>query len=258
MYDRAKYYDVIFKRDVSRETKFVRDVYAKFGGGAVDSVIDIACGPGYHARQFAREGAKAYGLDLRAEMLRFAEDEAKKEGTKVEWLEADMRTYQLPAPVDVAICAFDSLDCLTANDDLVKHFQAVAANLNPKGVYIVDLSHPKEVDFGDYKNFHYHGERDGMVVDINWALNQPPVRYDLATGVAKGVIVEMTIDDNGKKVTVRDQADERLLFPQELTLLAKLSGSLEAVAWHGDYDLAQPLDHSAKSRRLIGVFQKRK
>lgn len=253
LYDRAMYYDVIFNRDVSGEVKFVRDVYAKYAGGKVGSVIDVACGPGYHARGFARQGVKAYGLDLRAEMLRFAQDEANKEGTKVEWMEADMRTYTLPQPVDVAFCMFDGLDCLLTNENLVKHFEAVARNLTPNGLYIVDLSHPAEIDFAHYKKFHYSGQRDGVKVDIHWALNDP--QYDLATGIAN-VTVEMHINDHGKEMVVSDTAEERLMFPQEITLLAELSKSLKVVGWYGDFNIGQPLDHSPKSRRMIGVLQK--
>ncbi len=253
LYDRAMYYDVIFKRDVSSEVKFVKDVYAKYHGGTIGSVLDVACGPGYHARGFARDGVKTWGLDLRAEMLRYADDEAKKEGATVSWLEADMRNFKLPNPVDAAFCMFDGLDCLLTNDNLAKHFQAVAANLTPKGIYIVDLSHPTEVSFSHYKKFHYHGERDGIVVDIHWATNDP--KYDLATGIAH-VALELHVNDNGRKIVVKDEADERLLFPQELSLLAAQSKALEVVGWYGDFSIKQPLDHSPKSRRMIGVFQK--
>jgi len=253
LYDRAMYYDVIFNRDVSSEAQFVRDAYQKYHGGTINSVLDVACGPGYHARAFACSGVKTTGLDLRAEMLRYADDEAKKEGAKVNWLEADMRAFQLAQPVDAAFCMFDGLDCLLTNENLVKHFQAVASNLTPKGIYIIDLSHPAEVSFSHYKKFHYHGERDGTTVDIHWATNDP--HYDLATGIAH-VALEMHVDDNGRKFVVRDEADERLLFPQELTLLAAQSKSLAVVGWYGDFAINQPLDHSPRSRRMIGVLQK--
>lgn len=253
LYDRAMYYDVIFNRDVSKEVQFVRDVYQKYAGGGIKSVLDVACGPGYHARAFAKEGVKAYGLDLRAEMLRYAEDEARKVGADVAWLEADMRTFKLPAPVDVAFCMFDGLDCLLTNDNLAKHFAAVAQNLTKNGLYIVDLSHPVEVSFGHYKKFHYTGKRDGVQVDIHWATNDP--HYDLATGVAR-VALEMHVDDHGKKLVVKDEADERLLYPQEISLLADLSRSLKVVGWYGAFDIRQPLDHSPSSVRMIGVLQK--
>ena len=255
LYDRATYYDVIFDRDVSAEIQFVRDAYAKFAGGKVSTVLDMACGPGYHAMAFAKTGVKAYGLDLRGEMLRFGEEKAKKAGVKVNWIEADMRTYQLDKPVDATFCMFDGLDCLLTNENLVKHFEAVGRNLTPKGIYIVDLSNPRECSFTHYKKFHYSGKRDGIQVDIHWATNDP--HYDLATGIATKVGVEMRVNDNGKEIVVRDEADERLMYPQEVNLLADLSKSLKVIGWFGDFNINQPLDRTpAGSQRMIAVLQK--
>ncbi len=254
LYDRAMYYDVIFNRDVTNEAKFVEDVYSRYNHGKkISRVIDVACGPGYHARAFARRGIEAYGLDLRHEMLKFADDQARQENARVHWIEADMRTFRLPSPVDAAFCMFDGLDCLLTNENLVKHFQAVAANLTQGGIYIVDLSHPAEIDWTHYKKFHYSGQRDGTKVDIHWATNNP--RYDLATGIAQ-VSVEMHINDHGKEIVVKDTADERIMFPQEISLLAELSGALKVVGWYGDFDVDQPLDYSPKSCRMIGVLQR--
>jgi SAM-dependent methyltransferase len=254
LYDRAMYYDVIFNRDVSDEVKFVEDVYGRYNPGKkIHSVIDVACGPGYHARGFARRGIEAYGLDLRHEMLKFADDQARMEKASVHWIEADMRTFRLPKPVDVAFCMFDGLDCLLTNENLVRHFQAVAKNLTPGGIYIVDLSHPSEIDWTHYKRFHYSGQRDGVKVDIHWATNDPS--YDLATGIAH-VGVEMRVNDHGKEFVVKDSADERLMFPQEIALLGELSGALKVVGWYGDFHIDQPLDYSPKSQRMIGVLQK--
>ncbi len=256
LYDRATYYDVIFDRDVSGEIQFVRDAYAKFAGGQLRSVLDMACGPGYHAMALAKAtGVKAYGLDLRGEMLRFGEEKAKKAGVKVHWIEADMRTYKLDQPVDATFCMFDGLDCLLSNKDLVEHFKAVGRNLTPNGIYIVDLSNPREVSWTHYKKFHYSGHRDGVQVDIHWATNNP--HYDLETGIARKVGVEMRVNDNGKELVVYDEADERLMYPQEINLLAELSGNLKVVGWFGDFKINQKLEPTpAGSQRMIAVLQK--
>jgi hypothetical protein len=186
-------------------------------------------------------------------MLRYAADEAGKDGATVQWLEADMRDFRLATKVDAAFCMFDGLDCLLTNADLVRHFQAVAANLTPRGIYVVELTHPTEIDWTHYKKFHYAGTRGGVQVDIHWATNDP--HYDLATGVAH-VEVEMRVKDGSKDLVVHDAADERLMFPQEITLLGELSGALKVVGWYGDFDLTCALDHSPRSRRMIGVLQR--
>ena len=66
----------------------------------------------------------------------------------------------------------------------------------------------------------------------------------------------MHVTENGEDQVVYDTADERLLIPQEINLLAQLSGALEVVGWHGNYDLAQPLDASTASTWILAVLKK--
>jgi SAM-dependent methyltransferase len=254
LYQRAVYYDIIFDRDVRREVDFMIDVYRRYVGSEPRSVLDIACGPGYHAREFARRGARAVGLDLRPEMVDFAREKDAAEGLSLEWIAQDMRDYSLAEPVDLAFIVFDGLDALTCNEDVVHHFRAVAANLTSHGLYIIDLTHPREISYTDYGKYFYRSQSDGIAVEIAWAVNAP--RFDLVTSTAR-VEVEMRVNDHGKATVIKDEADERLFFPQDLTLLAALSGALEPLGWYGDFHIDQPLDYSEASRRQIAVMKKK-
>jgi len=255
LYQRAKYYDIIFDRDVSREVEFIQRAFQHYAGRpGPASVLDLACGPGYHALEFARRGVKATGLDLRAEMLTLGEEKAAARGLRLNWLEADMRSFKLAEPVEAAFIVFDGLDALLTNEDLVRHFNAVAENLVPGGIYLIDLIHPRDCSLAQYGKFEYAGSRNGVQVQINWATNSP--NHDLVTGVAQ-VELSMVIRENGSEKTVVDRALERILDPQEIQLLCLISGRLSPVGWHGDYDLAQPLDHSAASRRMLAVLQRK-
>jgi hypothetical protein len=110
------------------------------------------------------------------------------------------------------------------------------------------------VSYGHYGAFRYAGSRNGISVEIVWGTNDPC--YDLVTGIAHTAL-EIHINDHGQEYVIHDEANERLLFPQEIGLLAELSGELEAVGWYGDYDLAQSLDYSPASRRMIALLQKK-
>jgi len=254
LYQRAIYYDVIFDRDVSREADFITQAYQQYSGmTGPAAVLDLACGPGYHALEFARRGVAATGLDLGKEMLTLAREKAAAQGLQVHWMEGDMRSFALERPVDAAFIMFDGLDALLSNDDLVTHLRAVGQALNPGGVYLVDLTHPRDCSFQSYGSFGYHGRRDGVDVEIRWATNSP--HFDLVTGVAD-VELELHVRDNGREILVKDRARERLLLPQEIRLLAESSGLLQVVGWHGDYDVRQPLDNSQASRRMIAVLQR--
>jgi SAM-dependent methyltransferase len=253
LYQRAIYYDIIFNRDVRREADFLLAAYKHFAGTTPKSVIDMACGPGYHGLEMAKRGLKTHGLDLRLEMCQLGQEHAKAAGVSIDWIEADMRTFKMAEPVDLAFCMFDGVDCLLENSDFVKHFQAMASNLTAKGLYIIDLSPINECSFDHYKKFHYSGKRNQTQVDIYWATNNP--HYDLVTQTAH-VELEMHINENGKKTVIKDSADERLLFPQEINFMAEVSGAMRVVGWFGDFNLQSPLKHSPETKRMLAVLQK--
>ncbi|MBE7468394.1 MAG: class I SAM-dependent methyltransferase [Anaerolineales bacterium] len=253
LYQNVVYYDLIFERDVSREVDFLVAVCRRYAGREPQSSLEVACGPGYHTRALAQRGLRATGLDLNGAMIALAHHKDAIAGVEACWLEADMRQIHLSEPVDVAFCMFDGLDALLTNADLIQHFRAVGASLTKGGIYLVDLTHPRECSFWHYTPFYYAGARDGVSAEIQWATNNP--RYDLVSSVAH-VELEMRVNDHGQTQVVHDSAKERLLLPQEISLLAELSGVLRVVGWHGDFDLAQPLDDSPASRRMIVILQK--
>ena len=169
LYRYAIYYDIVFGRNVDFEVDFLIDVVRRYRGRPPTSVIDLGCGPGYHARAFARRGLHAMGLDWSDEMIRFAREEAAREGLEVDCRVGDMRAFAVPEPVDLAVCLFDSIDSLCSIDDFVEHFRAVAANLAADGLYVIGQSHQRDVSIIDYGPFRYEGERNGCRVQLDWA-----------------------------------------------------------------------------------------
>src|SRR5262245_43797748 len=131
LYQKAKYYDILFDRDVSREVDFIQQVFEKYMGKQMQSVIEIASGAGYHTLAFAEKVLLAWGVDLQGEMLDIGREKAAARGLTANWLEANMCDFDLPEPVDAAVGMFDSLTVLPTNDLIIQHFQAVARNLNP-------------------------------------------------------------------------------------------------------------------------------
>lgn len=251
IYRRAGYYDIAFGRPVGHEAAFLVDLHRALRGRAPGSVLELACGPGYHARALARMGLRVTGLDLRPEMVAYAADRAKAEGVAVDWIAGDMRYPPKIAPVDVALCAFDSLDYLLENDDIVAHFRAMAAALAPGGIYVAEMTHPRDCSPYHYGHHRYEGTRDGVSVSIEWVEARP----DLVRQVTR-VRTEMTIRQDGRTETIGDRAAERFCSVQEYALLAGQSGALRLERVLGDWRLDRPLDDSPASRRLLLVFER--
>jgi hypothetical protein len=186
-------------------------------------------------------------------MTDFADEQAKAEGVEVTWFAADMRHFQLDQPVDIVFNMFDGIDCLNTNADLIDHFNAVAANLTPGGLYFFDVTNPVECSMSHYPPYRYAGERDGISVEILWT--QPGSTVDPLMGIAHTNIL-MRVNDHGREILIHDSATERYLTAQEIYLLCQLSGSLAVAGFYGDFDLNQPFDSSPDTRRMVVVLQK--
>lgn len=252
LYRYARYYDIVFGREVGSEVDFLVELFSRHRGRAPGSVVDLGCGPGYHARAFARRGIPATGLDWCADMIRFARDEADRDGADVAWQVGDMRAFALARPVDLALCLFDSIDGLCSIDDFVDHFRAVAANLVPGGLYVIGQSHQRDTSIVNYGPFHYRAERDGCRVRLDWATD---VRTNTLTQTADVEIV-IDVEENGTRNVFRHRTIESFATPLFLVAAARLSAALEPFEWYGDYRHGQAYDDTPASTQCISVYRK--
>lgn len=253
LYRTALYYDIVFGRDVSQQVDFILDAVRYYGGQDCPEILELGCGPAYHARALAKKGVRVIGLDNSPDMLKFAQNRAEEDGVAIEWILGDVCNFRLDKPVDAAITMFNGLLALCDNEAYKQHFRAVAENLKPNGIYIADFVNPRTCSFHNYGGFHYAGERDGVCVHVLWGTNKP--KFDWITGIAY-VEIEIKVNDNGKEQIIHDSAYERLLFPQEVNLLAELSGALKVTGWHGSYSIHQPFNDSPETHRMIVVLKK--
>lgn len=253
VYARASYYDIAFRRDIEPEVTFILDQYRRLNGRALSSMLEIACGPGYHVCAFAKRGVQAAGLDLRPEMIAFAKAYAAEQGVSAAWMAADMRGFSLPAPVDAIITMYDSIDCLGSGADLVDHFRTVARNLTPGGIYLFEVSHPRDCWLLDYGSHKYVGERSGTKVEILWAVTPPVV--DPLTQIAD-VEILMRVTEKDRVLKFHDKARERFAMPQEFMAWIKVAGGLDVVEVYGDFIEGLRMDNSPASRRMIFLLRK--
>ena len=70
------------------------------------AVLDLCCGPGRHALEFARRGFRVTGVDRTARYLATARAAETREGLTVEFVQEDMRHFHRPAAFDLALNLF--------------------------------------------------------------------------------------------------------------------------------------------------------
>lgn len=111
-----------------------RFVLAELPAGA--SVLDLCCGTGQLVRTLASFGYDATGLDISAEMLRHARQNAPEAA----FIQADARSFSLPPRFHAAVSTFDSLNHAMAPEELAMVFANVHAALRQGGLFFFDLN----------------------------------------------------------------------------------------------------------------------
>ena len=134
----AKYYDHLF--EFRRPFDAAHDAIIHPLLNQVTSACDLCCGTGTTALNFANLGIAAYAVDLSPEMCRQARAKARKTGLPLKVIQADMRGFQLPHPVDLVTCEFDALNHVPRKQDLKRVLRSVFQALHPGGHFVFDVN----------------------------------------------------------------------------------------------------------------------
>lgn len=256
-YDYARYYEIAFSfRDVHADVDFMLDCYERFSGQArqAAAALELACGPGQHARVFARRGLRTLGLDLNPTMIDYAR--ARPYGAGVDWVVGDMRAVQLERPVDLACTLTDSIVHLLSLDDFDRHLRSVAASLTPGGIYIIEQTHPREsfADLESYVETEWIVEARGTRVEIAWGDEKDP--FDPITQRGH-TTVRMRVTEKGKTLEIEDHLPQKTWLATEMEAAIRASGVFELVHRYGALDATVPFDNSPRARRMVSVLRRR-
>lgn len=139
----AAYYDLLYRdKDYSGET----DYLVKLIGEAtphVRSVLELGCGTGGHAMQFAERGFEVHGIDLsdsmveRARLRRVAAAEAV--AARLDFQVGDVRSFRAGRTFDAVVSLFHVMSYQTANEDQAAAFATARCHLEAGGIFLFDF-----------------------------------------------------------------------------------------------------------------------
>jgi SAM-dependent methyltransferase len=105
------------------------------------TILDVACGTGEHARLLAAQGFIVDGLDLDPTFVRIA----KQKHSTGRFFEADMSEFHLAHRYDAVLCLFSSIGYLTALDQVTRALFCFREHLAPGGVIAIEPWFPPGV-----------------------------------------------------------------------------------------------------------------
>lgn len=110
-------------------------------------ILDLACGQGFFAREFARTGAKVIGVDISPELIEIARHLPGEQGIHLEGAQKDVKYHVSPAhkleflkdeSVDKAVIIL-SLQNMENVGEVIREVSRV---LKPRGKLFMVLNHP--------------------------------------------------------------------------------------------------------------------
>ncbi|MEV6891913.1 class I SAM-dependent methyltransferase [Kribbella sp. NPDC051137] len=229
-YSDARLYDRLFPGG-GRAVGFYRAEADRCNG----RVLELGCGTGQKLIPIAADGHPCVGLELSPEMLAEARRKADERGVQVEWVQGDMREFDLGRTFDLVFIAGNSLLHLQEAEDLVGCFRSVKRHLAPGGRLVFEVFNPSVRMLAQADGVRRRREALSFVdPDRGVVYVDVAETYDAAAQVTRGSWHFSTDTEADFAVA---PLEIRSIFPQELPLLLSLGG-LRLVERLGDWSRA--------------------
>jgi SAM-dependent methyltransferase len=130
------------------------------------AILDLCCGPGRIALEFARRGFQVTGVDRTMRYIEAARAAARREGLTVEFVQEDMRRFHRPAAFGLALNLFTSFGYFTDAEEDLQVLQHLHASLTPGGTVLLEMA-GKEPMARDFQSriWHRHATRDEYLLE---------------------------------------------------------------------------------------------
>lgn len=203
-------------------------------------ILELCCGTGRLTLPIAKDGYDISGVDYTSSMLEQAKLKASESGLNVEFIEADIRTLDLPEKYDLIFIPFNSIHHLYTNEDLFKAFNVVKNHLKEGGLFLLDCFNPN-IRFiveseKDFKEIAEYTTSKGRKVLIKQAM-----RYESNSQINR---IDWHYFINGEFYSI-ENLDMRMFFPQELDSYLERTG-FTVVHKFGNFEEEAFSDNSEK------------
>jgi SAM-dependent methyltransferase len=182
-------------------------------------ILELCCGTGRLTLPIAKAGYNISGVDITYSMLEQAKVKALEIGLEVDFIQADIRTLDLPEKYDLIFIPFNSIHHLYQNEDLFQALNVVKNHLKENGLFLLDCYNPNiqyivEAE-KNQKEIAQYITKDGRKVLI-----KQKMQYENKSQINR---IEWHYYINNEFDSIQN-LDMRLYFPQELDSYLEQNG----------------------------------
>lgn len=183
------------------------------------NILELCCGTGRLTMPLVQEGYTITAVDNSQSMLAQAKAKAEELNLFIQFIEADMRTLDLPEMYDIIFIPFNSIHHLYTNQDFFDVLTGVKKHLKEDGYFIFDCFNP------DIR-YIVNSEKQEQVIaeysakDGREVLIKQTMMYENTTQINR---IKWHYFINGNFDSVQN-LDMRMFFPQELDAYLNMHG----------------------------------
>ncbi len=240
-FDHPEIWEEINRGRFIDEPAFLLDIFKKYYRGQVREILDVGCGTGFHLSGLNEFGLTGIGVDLNAEMIRFASERNPSLKFEVK----DMRCLDYSNQFDGVLCLCTTFSYNRTNSEIIASLSGFAEALKEGGIVVIDVLNAigliQKRKFQDrieetYEKLGLRSETANTIDECEQILEE------------KRTFFSMTEDKQVKT----DTTVFRLFFPQEVRFFLETTG-FDLLGFYGGYNLTHA---TLDGPRMIVVAQK--
>lgn len=202
-------------------------------------ILELACGTGRLAVDFAKAGYEVTALDLSEEMLAIASKRAVEKEVEIQFVQGDMMELSEVGQYEAITCFSDSLCYMENRRDVQQVFDEVYQALEEEGTFIFDVHSVHQIDdiFPDY-SYHYQTEDFAFLWDSYEGEKSHSIEHFLTFFVKQ---------EEEKELFIRkDELHKERTYSLETYLMMLESSGFMNVEVYADFTDEQPDEESTR------------
>ena len=137
-FNSENYIKVYKHRDESEAIRLVELIERNINFQNNTTVLDMACGAGRHAIEFAKKGFNVTAVDLSSRLLNEAKKNAVNEGVSIEFVLSDILEFETKSKFALVANLFTSFGYFEQDDENYKIVQKAYKLLQEDGYFVLD------------------------------------------------------------------------------------------------------------------------